>query len=71
MDGKSCDDAYFLTSTSLLTNLSFRAGTGELSFPDAGDDPVARLKPLKVSTVLYGTLDDLYPETIRILKDLK
>ncbi|MGA9997810.1 MAG: acetoacetate decarboxylase family protein [Pyrinomonadaceae bacterium] len=71
MDGKSCDDAYFLTSTSLLTNLNFKAGTGELSFPDAGDDPVARLKPVKISTALYGTMDDLYPETIRILKDLK
>lgn len=71
IDGQSCDDAYFVTSTSLLTKLNFRAGSGELNFPDAGDDPVARLKPLKVTTALYGTMDDLYPETIRILKDLK
>ena len=71
IDGRGCDDAYFLTSTSLLTNLDFRAGSGELSFPDPGDDPVARLKPLKVTTALYGTLDDFYPETIRVLKDLK
>jgi acetoacetate decarboxylase len=67
-DGKACDDAYFVTSTSLLTNLDFKAGTGGLSFPDPGDDPVARLKPLKVVSALYGTLDDLYPETIRVLK---
>ena len=67
-DGRACDDAYFLTSTSLLTNLDFKAGTSELQFPDPGDDPVARLKPLKVLSALYGTLDDLYPETIRALE---
>jgi hypothetical protein len=71
IDGKTCDDAYFLTSTSLFTNLNFKSGSGELSFPDPGDDPMARLKPVKVTTALYGTLDDLYPETIRVLKDLK
>lgn len=71
MDGQSCDDAYFLTSTSLLTNLNFKAGSGELSFTDPGDDPIARLKPLKISSALYGTMDDLYPESIRVLKDLK
>jgi hypothetical protein len=71
IDGRGCDAAYFLTSTSRLTNLDFKAGAGELTFPDAGEDPVARLKPLKVTAALYGTLDDLYPETIRVLKDLK
>lgn len=71
IDGKRCDDAYFLTSTSLLTNVNFKAGTGELDFPDPGDDPIARLKPVKINSALYGTLDDLYPESIRILKDLK
>ena len=70
-DGKSCDTAYFLTSTSLLTNLNLKAGSGELDFPDPGDDPVARLKPLKISGALYGTLDDLYPESIRVLEPLK
>jgi acetoacetate decarboxylase len=70
-DGKSCDAAYFVTSTSLLTNLSLKAGSGELHFPDPGVDPVARLKPLKMSSALYGTLDDLYPESIRVLKSLK
>jgi acetoacetate decarboxylase len=71
IDGKRCDEAYFVTSTSLLTNLNFKAGSGELCFTDPGDDPVARLKPLKVSSALYGTMDDLYPESIRVLKDLK
>jgi acetoacetate decarboxylase len=71
IDGKSCDDAYFLTSTSLLTNLNFKSGSGELGFPDPGDDPVARLKPVKVGSALYGTMDDLYPESIRVLKNLK
>lgn len=71
IDGKVCDDAYFLTSTSLLTNLNFKAGSGELSFSDAGNDPIARLKPLKITSALYGTLDDLYPESIRVLKNLK
>lgn len=68
MDGSSCDAAYFLTSTSLLTNLNLKGGTGEVRFPDPGNDPVARLKPIKVSSALYGTLDDLYPETIRVLQ---
>jgi acetoacetate decarboxylase len=71
MDGQSCDDAYFLTSTSLLTNLNFKAGSGELHFNDTEDDLIARLKPLKITSALYGTMDDLYPESIRVLKDLK
>jgi hypothetical protein len=71
IDGQSCDAAYFLTSTSLFTNLNFKAGSGELSFPDAGDDPIARLKPVRITSALYGTMDDFYPETIRVLKDLK
>ena len=70
-DGQSCDAACFITSTSLLTNLNFKAGSGELNFTDAGDDPIARLKPLKIIQAVYGTMDDLYPETIRVLKDLK
>lgn len=70
-DGQGCDAAYFLTSTSLLTNLDFRAGSGSVEFPDPGDDPVARLKPLQMTSAIYGTMDDLYPESIRILKNLK
>jgi acetoacetate decarboxylase len=71
LDGKTCDDAYFLTSTSLLTNLNFKAGSAEFDFSDAPDEPITRLKPLKILSALYGTLDDLYPETIRVLKNLK
>lgn len=71
VDGKTCDVAYFLTSTSLLTNLNFRAGAGELRFPDAETEPIARLAPVRIMSVLYGTMDDLYPESIRVLEDLK
>ena len=67
-DGQTCDVAYFVASTSRLTNLNFKAGTGELSFPDPGDDPIARLKPLEIISALYGTLDDFYPESIRVLE---
>ena len=66
-DGQTCDAAYFVASTSRLTNLSFKAGSGELSFPDPEDDPIARLKPLKIINAVYGTLDDFYPETIKVL----
>jgi acetoacetate decarboxylase len=71
MDGKGCDAAYFLTSTSLLTNMSFKAGNGRLSFMDPGGDPIARLAPLTIISSVYGTLDDFYPESIRVLQDLK
>jgi acetoacetate decarboxylase len=70
IDGTNCDVAYFMSSTSRLTNLDFKAGTGELSFPDE-DDPIARLKPLKIISALFGTLDDYYPESVRILKNLR
>jgi hypothetical protein len=50
IDGKTCDDAYFLTSTSLLTNLNFNAGDGNLVFSDPGDDPIGRLKPVKINS---------------------
>ncbi len=71
IDGARCDSAYFVTSTSLLTKLAFKAGTATLAFTDPGGDPIARLRPLKVTSALYGTMDDLYPETIRVLKDLR
>src|SRR2546428_156392 len=55
----------------LLTNHKCQTGTGALSFPDAADDPIVRLEPVKITSALYGTLDDFYPESIRVLKDLK
>ncbi len=51
-----------------LTNLDFRAGAGELSFPEAGDDPIARLGQRKAPAAIHGTMDDFYPETVRVLK---
>jgi len=70
IDGTDCDVAYFMTSTSRLTNRDFRAGTGALSFSDSSE-PISRLAPLKITTALYGTLDDYYPESCRVLKNLK
>ncbi len=70
IDGTDCDVAYFMTSTSKLTHLDFKAGSGELSFTDA-DDPISRLKPLKITTALFGTLDDYYPESCRVLERAK
>ena len=66
-DAQGCDAAYFVTSTSRLTNLSFKQGSGELALARSGDEPIARLEPVKVHSALYGTLDDFYPATIRVL----
>jgi len=70
IDGTGTDVASYLTSTSLFTNLDFRAGTGTVSFPDPGDDPIAELVPENVTAVIYGSMDDEYPETIRLLEPL-
>jgi acetoacetate decarboxylase len=70
IDGAGRDVARFITSTSRFTRVDFRAGSGEVSFPDPGDDPIARLRPLRYTTALFGTMDDLYPETIRVFEDL-
>jgi acetoacetate decarboxylase len=71
IDGTTTDVASFLTSTSKFTNLDFRAGTGNVSFPDPGDDPIAELAPKNVTVVIYGSMDDEYPETIRLLEPLE
>jgi len=71
IDGTGTDVASFLTSTSKFLNLDFRAGTGSVSFPDPGDDPIAELAPKEVTAVIYGSMDDEYPETIRLLEPLK
>lgn len=70
-DGQGCDAACFVASTSRLTNLNFKAGTGDLRFTDPGDDPIAQLKPVRILSALFGTLDDFYPETIQVLKPLR
>jgi len=70
IDGAGIDVATFLTSTSKFTNVAFRNGTGTLTFTDPGDDPIARLKPLEIVGASYGSMDDHYPETIRLLDPL-
>jgi acetoacetate decarboxylase len=67
LDGRTRDVARLITSTSLLENLDFRAGAGSFAFDERSDDPVTRLAPTKPVQLLYGTLDDFYPETIRVL----
>ena len=67
LDGASRDVGRLITTTSLFENLDFQAGPGTFVFDDKSDDPVTRLAPLGVSQVMYGTMDDLYPETFRIL----
>ncbi|HEY2991114.1 MAG TPA: acetoacetate decarboxylase family protein [Candidatus Binatia bacterium] len=67
LDGSRREVAYLETSTSRLEHLNFLSGSAALSFPDPDDDPIARLRPVQVQQALYGTLDDFYPETIRIL----
>jgi hypothetical protein len=69
--GTTTDVASFLTSTSKFMNLDFRAGTGSVSFPDPGDDPIAELVPEEITAVIYGSMDDEYPETIRLLEPLR
>lgn len=71
VDGTATDVASFLTSTSRFSNLDFRAGTGSVSFPDPGDDPIVELAPENVTVAIYGSMDDEYPETIRLLEPLE
>lgn len=67
-DGKRADVAQFVASTSLVTNVKLHAGTeGRIRISGATGDPIARLQPLEILQVTYGTLDDLYPETIQVI----
>ena len=67
IDGVGTDVAFFVTSTSKFSNVALLAGSGTLSFPEPGDDPVAELVPQQITSALYGSMDDHYPETIRRL----
>lgn len=67
IDTESCDVSRLIATTSLLENIQLKAGSGEIDFPAAGDDPFSTLVPLHVSQALYGTWDDSYPETARII----
>jgi acetoacetate decarboxylase len=70
LDTTGTDVATFITSTSRLTNIEMHGGTGSVRFPDAGDDPVARLAPVSYQGAVFGSLDDHYPESIRTLEPL-
>jgi acetoacetate decarboxylase len=67
LDGTGRDVGRLITTTSLFENLDFHAGPGTFVFDEKSDDPVTRLAPISVSQVLHGSMDDLYPETSRIL----
>jgi acetoacetate decarboxylase len=67
-DGKRADVSQFVASTSLVTNVKLHAGAeGTIRLSGATGDPIARLQPLEILQVTYGTLDDLYPETIQVV----
>jgi len=65
LDGREREVAYLETSTSRFEKISFRAGSGTLVFH--GDEPITRLRVGELTQALYGTMDDFYPETIRVL----
>lgn len=67
LDGTECDVGRLITTTSLFENLDFLGGEGAMEFDQGAGDPMTRLAPVKVVQVLHGTLDDLYPETFRVL----
>lgn len=68
VDGGACEAAYLSCSTSRFTNIRFQQGGGTLTFCDPARDPIARLAPRRVLTALYGSLDDVFPESIRVLR---
>jgi len=70
IDGTGLDVATFLTSTSKFTNVAFRNGMGTLAFTDPGEHPIARLKAMEIVGASFGSMDDHYPETIRLLDPL-
>ncbi len=67
LDGTGRDVGRLITTTSLFENLNFKGGPGTMAFDHKAEDPMTRLAPIQVSQVLHGTLDDLYPETFRVL----
>ena len=67
IDTESCDVSRLIATTSALENVALRTGSGRIDFPAAGEDPFATLAPTWVNQVLFGTWDDIYPETARII----
>lgn len=66
IDTESCDVSRLIATTSALENVALRTGSGQINFPGE-DDPYSTLAPTQVDQVLFGTWDDIYPETARIL----
>lgn len=69
IDGRTRDVARLVTCTSLLENVELRAGRGTLTLSAETGDPAARLTLQRVDRALYGFIDDLYPDSIRVLHD--
>lgn len=68
LDTTGTDVATYITSTSKFTRVNWQAGEGTVSFPDPGpNDPISRLLPVRYLGAIAGTLDDHYPESIRVL----
>jgi acetoacetate decarboxylase len=67
IDTESCDVSRLIATTSALENVALRAGSGRIDFPGGKDDPFSTLAPIQVDQVLFGTWDDIYPETARII----
>lgn len=68
IDTESCDISRLIATTSLLENMELRSGSGEI-FPAENDHPLTRLAPSLVTQALYGSWDDIYPETAKILHE--
>ena len=67
IDTESCDVSRLIATTSALENVALRTGTGQINFPAAGQLPFSALAPRQVDQALFGTWDDIYPETARII----
>jgi hypothetical protein len=68
VDGADSEAAYRAGSTSRFTNIRFQQGGGTLVFSDRSPDPRARFAPRRVLTARCGSLDDVFPELIRVLR---
>ena len=67
IDTESCDVSRLIATTSALENVALRTGSGQIDFPGGKNDPFSTLAPTQVDQVLFGTWDDVYPETVRII----
>ena len=63
-DTQTCDVSKLVATTSHLENAALRMGSGQITFHGG---PFGGLAPSHVTQSLFGTWDDLYPETVRVL----